>query len=188
MANICSFSMQVNGKHENIERFYNALTQNGKIWIGRGSEADIRYEDDDERAFIDGWCKWSIHAALVLDAISMRIQQETGKGDWHWGDGLQNVEKFLTIWEACKEFNVNMEVYSEECGCEFQEHYKYENGNVTEECVHYQEICLSYEEEEGLTREGIEAKYNCEISDDEWDEGYKSIGGFEWDFDLEEVA
>ena len=46
MANLCSFSMQVNGKHDNIERFYNALTQNGDIWMGRGAEADINYDDE----------------------------------------------------------------------------------------------------------------------------------------------
>lgn len=33
MANICEFSMQVNGEHKNIEKFYEALTQKNDIWM-----------------------------------------------------------------------------------------------------------------------------------------------------------
>lgn len=125
MANICEFSMQVNGEHKNIEKFYEALTQKNDIWMWRGAEADIAYEDEAKRAFIDGYCKWSICAALIKNALSMKEQKETGERYW---SGIDDVKEFLTLFEACKKYHVNMEVFSEELGERFQEHYKYENG------------------------------------------------------------
>ena len=43
MANICSFSMCVKGERKNIEAFYNAMIQNGNIYMGRGGDASIEY-------------------------------------------------------------------------------------------------------------------------------------------------
>lgn len=165
MANICSFSMQVKGTRENIEKFFEAMTQAKDVWMGRGSEADIEYEDEDGRAQIDGWCKWSIQSALIDNALSMRKQQMTGEGYWYWGDEIQNVKEFITLFEACKKYNVNMEVYSEEPGCCFSEHYKYENGKILDECVDYEE---HYDDDGNFIG---------------------AVGGYkDWYFDLEEVA
>ena len=47
MANICSFSMCVKGTHDDIKKFYNAMTQNGNIYMGRGAEAEIQYENEE---------------------------------------------------------------------------------------------------------------------------------------------
>lgn len=57
MANICSFSMIVKGERSSIDAFYDAMSQKGNIYMGRGADAAIQYEDEDNRAFIDGWCK-----------------------------------------------------------------------------------------------------------------------------------
>lgn len=188
MANICSYSMIVKGEMENIKKFVNAMEQKGDIWMGRGAEADVDWEWDENTVVINGWVKWSIYASLCSDAVSMEKQRVTGEGMWYWNDGIQNVKEFLTLWQACQRFNVNMEVYSEEPGCEFQEHYKYENGNITEESVEYKEIYFEDYEDEGYSREGIENLLGIEITDDEWDDGYKEIGGFkDWDFELEDV-
>ena len=53
MANICSFLMRVRGNKGDIEQFYNAMIQNGKIYMGRGAEASLNFEDDD--VCNDGW-------------------------------------------------------------------------------------------------------------------------------------
>lgn len=181
MANICGFSMCIRGKHEDIEAFYNAMTQNGNIYMGRGADADIKYEDED-LAFIDGWCKWSIQSAMIDNAISMRTEPNM----WYWGDGVDasNLE-FITLFEACKKWNLDMEVYSEESGCCFQEHYICSNGDVIcDECVEWNEYCISDYD----TKEEAEAELDIEITDEEWnnrEDEYISRGGFEdWDFEI----
>ena len=162
MANQCDFSMRVNGKHENIEMFFGALTQKDKVWMGRGAVADIEYYDEDNMATIEGWCKWSIQSALIDDAIEMQKQKETGKGRWLPSE-INAVDEFLTLFEACQKYHVNMEVYSSEVGCEFQEHFKYENGDIVDESTDYTEIF------------------------DEDSQEWVGTGGYSWDFDLAEV-
>lgn len=179
MANICGFSMCVKGQHEDIEAFYNAMSQNGNIYMGRGADAEIQYEDEENRAFIDGWCKWSIQSALITHAISMRTEPEI----WHFGNVDASQLEFITLVEACEKWNLTVEVYSEECGCEFQEHYVIDKGEtVCSECVDYYEYYLDDYE----TKEEAEEELEIEITDEEWDEGgYISRGGFEeWSFEI----
>ncbi len=164
MANLCDFVMLVKGNKEEIEKFYKALTQSSsEAWMGRGANADITYEEGG--ACITGYCKWSIQSALIDNAVSMQKQKNNnGEGRWYWGDGIEEVVKFITLFEACDKWNLNMEVFSWESGCCFSEHYKYENGNITDECIDYEEI------------------YNEET------EEYIPVGGFEANFNLADVA
>lgn len=179
MANICSFQMCVRGNHSNIEKFYDALSQKGKIWMGRGAEAELKFESED-RAFIIGWCKWSVQSALMDDAISMRTEPET----WHHEPGEEEHE-YITLYEACKKWSLDMEVYSEEGGCCFQEHYVFVDGDlICEECEDWYEYYLGDYE----TKEEAEEELNIEITDKEWaifSSDYLGRGGFEnWDFEI----
>ena len=164
MANLCSFMMVVVGNtEENINLFLDMMNQNGKTWMGRGAEAsidNIEHEDGKYRAEISGWCKWSVEAAMVDNAISMREHPEKWSG--HGKDDDGNELRFITLYEACEELNLDMEVYSEEPGCEFQEHYLFRDGILElEETEHYEEV------------------YNEETED------YEGIGGFgDWDFEI----
>lgn len=181
MANICSFSMKVRGEHDNIEKFYNAMMQNGTIYMGRGADAEINYDDEECSAQIDGWCKWSVVSAMVTNAESMRSEPDM----WCWGDGKTSEEReFITLFEACKKWNLDMEVYSEESGCCFQEHYVFVDGElICEECVEWNEYCIDDYE----TKEEAEEELNIEITDDEWSNKGSFIGrgGFEnWDFEI----
>lgn len=183
MANMCCLQMIVRGERKNIEAFYNAMSQKGKIWMGRGASAEIEYEEGTNRALINGECKWSVQSALVDNAISMR-SDPTG---WYFGDGVDGSElEFITLFEACKRWNLNMEVYSEECGCEFQEHYVFVDGDlVCDECVDYNEYDLS----EFETKEEAEEELGIKITDEEWenkdDDEWITRGGFEaWDFEI----
>jgi hypothetical protein len=137
MANICCFRMSVKWDKSNISKFTSALTQDGEVWMGRGAEADIDFLSDSE-AEIEGCCKWSIQSALIDDSFSMRRQKETGEG--YWGD-LDTSKGFISLFEACEEYHVNMEVYSEESGCGFSEHYSYNDGEILDECVNFSEEC-----------------------------------------------
>lgn len=179
MANMCGFSMLVRGKHEDIEKFYDAISQNGNIYMGRGAEAEIEYDDEDGVAQIDGWCKWSVQSALTDNAISMRTKPNM----WYWGDDVDvNTLEFITLLEATKKWNLVMEVYSEEPGCQFQEHYVFDNGTILcDECVEWEEYYIDAYE----TKEEAEEEWEIEITDKEWKEGYVSRGGFdEWNFDI----
>lgn len=179
MANLCSFSMNVKGSHENIEKFYNAMSQNGTIYMGRGADAQIQYDDEDSRAFIDGWCKWSIQSALIDNAISMRNEPDK----WYFGENIDKTKlEFITLIEACERWNLTMEVYSEECGCCFQEHYLIRDGIIEiNECVDWNEYFL----DDYVTKEEAEAELEITITDDEWKEKYIERGGFkEWAFEI----
>ncbi len=183
MANLCNFSMRVRGQKEDIEKFYNAMSQKGNIYMGRGGEADIDYEDEGEyyTAWITGWCKWSVVSAMVDNAISMRTEPNM----WYFGDGVDASQfEFITLIEACQRWNLDMEVYSEEPGCCFQEHYMVIDGElVIDDCVEWNEYCI----DDFDTKEEAEAELEIEITDEEWNSGEAFIGrgGFgEWDFEI----
>ena len=181
MANICSFSMKVRGKKENIEQFYKALTQDGRVYMGRGADANIDYEDGDNCAFIDGCCKWSIRSALIDNAVSMRTEPDI----WYFGDGVSSKDfEFITLFEACKRWNIVMEVYSEESGCCFQEHFICDKGEVIcNDCIEWNEYCI----DDYDTKEEADKDFGIVISDNEWNSGdaFISRGGFEnWDFEI----
>ena len=179
MANICSFSMKAKGKSENITAFYNAMTQNGTIYMGRGAEAEINYDDAEGSAQIDGWCKWSVQSAMIDDAISMR----TNPNIWSWGGGVDTSKlEFITLLEATEKWNLVIEAYSEESGCCFQEHYIFDKGTVvSDECVDWEEYWLDGYK----SKEEAEEELEIIISDVEWADRYYSRGGFEsWDFEI----
>ena len=183
MANICSFSMLVKGRHDDIEKFYNAMSQDGPIYMGRGAEAEIDYEDNydcegNDRATIDGWCKWSVQSAMYDNAISMKTKPEM----WAFHDVNPSELEFLTFVEASERWNLEVEVYSEESGCCFQEHYLVRNGVVEiDECVEWNEYWLDCYE----TKEEAEEELEMEITDAEWEEGLVQRGGFEeWVFEI----
>lgn len=179
MANICSFIMCVKGDRENIESFYNALIQKGTIWMGRGADADIDYEDEN-KAFVTGQCKWSVYSALIGNAISMREKPDT----WHFEEGQKDLE-FITLEESCAKWHLEMETYSEEYGIGFQEHYLIKNDEVIiNDCV---EAC-EYDLYEYETKEEAEAEFKIKLSDEEWNKNKGDrfiVGGFEnWDFEI----
>lgn len=184
MANICSFDMRVKGKHENIENFYNAMTHKGNFWMGRGAEAEFYYENEvgaeAEVAAIIGNCKWSVYSALTGNAISMRDEPHL----WDFDDIDVSTLEFLTLDEASEKWDLTIEVYSEEPGVGFQEHYLIKSGSFWEdECVDYTEYYL----EEFKTREEAEQELELQrkITDEEWESDLVVEGGFgEWDFSI----
>ena len=179
MANICGFSMLVRGNIDDIKRFCDAMSQNGNIYMGRGADVEINLDGYDNCAYIDGWCKWSVQSAMVSNAIDMRNNPTR----WAWSDGTDPTKlEFITLFEACQKWNLDMEVYSEEAGCCFQEHYIVVNGDlICDECVDYYEYNL----DDYDTKEEAERELKIEITDDEWRVGgYISRGGFEWNFEI----
>jgi hypothetical protein len=136
-------------------------------------------DKEDKSAHIDGWCKWSVQSAMVTNAISMRTEPNM----WAFTNADPTKLEFITLFEACERWNIDMEVYSEEPGCCFQEHYVVVNGDlICEECVEWNEYCLDNYD----NKADVEEVYDIEISDEEWENGgYISRGGFDsWDFEI----
>lgn len=180
MANICSLLIKARGNKEDIEQFHKALNQDGKIWMGRGAETDLTFEEDGS-AFMSGWCKWSVQSALIDDAISMRTEPER----WYHPEGEEEHE-YITLFEACKKWNLIVEVYSEEEGMQFQEHYICDKGNIIcDECVNWE----VYEVGDYETKEEAEEEWDEEFTDEEWanqdEDGRITRGGFgEWVYEI----
>lgn len=177
MANLCSFLMKARGNKGDIEQFHKALNQEGKIWMGRGAETDLTFEEDGA-AFMSGTCKWSVISALVDNAISMRTEPDL----WAFSSEDKDLE-FITLFEACKKWNLVLEVYSEECGLEFQEHFICNKGEVIcEECVEWHE----YDIYDYNTKEEAEKELGFEITDEEWEhEDFIHRGGFgDWVYEI----
>lgn len=112
----------VRGDKEGIEKFVDALTHKGDVLIGHG--ARIRICNYGERsARITGEVKWSLLESLI---------------------GRPKYGTYLTIFEACEKFAVNMEVYAKEPLSGFQEHLLYENGKRLNDIIPYREIYGEY--------------------------------------------
>ena len=179
MANLCSFLMKVRGHKDDIIQFHKAMMQEGNIWMGRGAGADLEFEDEDF-ATLTGTCKWSIQSALIDNAISMR----TNPSRWHFGSIDANSLEFITLYEACERWNLAMEVYAEECGCQFQEHFVCDKGEVLcDDCVDWEEYFV----EDYETKEEAEEDMGIKFTDEEWANRDDRItrGGFDsWDFEI----
>ncbi len=130
MASICEFRMLIKGSIEGKKKFIDALEQRGQIYMGRGASVDEKEEYSNE-TYLHGTVKWSVKASLIDDAKEMRDNPSR----WYFGGDVDKESlTFLTLWEACEQFGVNMEVFSKEEELNVEEHMKYENGEITEEC------------------------------------------------------
>ena len=140
MANVCSFSMKVVGEKTNVDSFVSALEQKGKFCMGRGGFINVK-DDFDGGSILYGKVKWSMLSSLIEDAVSMCEQKESGKGLWMNNDGFIDNHEFVTLPEASKRFDVDVEAYSTEPECAFKEHILVKKGVIViDDCVPYQEI------------------------------------------------
>ena len=177
MANICSMTMKIMGKESDRDAFIKALTQNGTEYMGRGADVNIS-DETNEYTVVDGWCKNSVLSALIANAESMREKPD----HWNFGDKTANELTFVTLLEASHKYDLDVETYSEEPGCCFSEHYIIKKGKwVKRECIDYNEYWL----ENFSSKEEAEKELEIEISDEAWENGYISTGGFpSWDFEI----
>lgn len=153
MSNTCFGRIRVRGTPNNVKRFKNALTQaNSDCWLGRGFLVEKEEYENEKTVDFYGYCSNSFQSALFDDAESMRKQKLSGNG--YWEDGVYDISEFLTVFEACKRFNVNIEAYSIEPDNGFSEYLKYENGKTLKEVDVYvvaYKNAMEFLEEKGFT-------------------------------------
>ena len=187
MPNYCNYEMKVVGKKENIEEFIKIMNSNYNYrtmefdyerHMGGGvfeAEDDgIRKQGDLYETIIMGDCAWSVHSCMFDDVFSYYHHFKKDYGDEC---------RSTTIPIESQRLSLDIEIYSEEPGCCFQEHYLIMKGDVEiDDCVDYYEYCL----EEYETKEEAEKDLEIEITDEEWEnEEYISRGGYEeWTFSI----
>lgn len=188
MPNYCNYSMCVVGKKENIEEFikvmqadydYGNMVFNHdrhmfRVFEANCDEIEERY-DGRCQVVINGYCAWSVSSCMLRGGYYNSVQKD-----------YPNNFRGTTLDIESKKLNLDIEVYSEESGCCFQEHYIITNGKFDcEECVEWNEVWVDDFE----SKEEAEEELEIEITDDEWttglEEGYFTRGGFEsWDFEI----
>ena len=187
MPNLCSYSMCVKGKKQNIEEFikvikadynYGTMEFSYDRHLFRVFDADYdeieQVGDNAYQVIIYGDCAWSVSSCMLDSYHSYYSQLKERYPKEFRGTTLQIESERL---------NLDIEVFSEECGMCFQEHYIIRKGELeVDECVDWQEYDLT----EFKTKEEGEKEYGIEITDEEWEkEEFIGRGGFEnWNFEI----
>ena len=187
MPNYCNYSMCVVGKKESIEEFievmnagYNYGTmefdydrQMFRVFEAVNDEIE-EYCDGRFQTIINGYCAWSVRSCMFEDGYYRDIKDR-------YPDNFRGTTLLL----ESEKLGIDIEVYSEEGGMCFQEHYVIIEGElVRDETTDWEEIWVEGYE----TKEGAEEDLGIEITDEEWSEGqsegYFTRGGFAWDFEI----
>lgn len=187
MPNYCMYEMRIQGNTHGVEKVIETLKAdydyynnkfNSDKHLFRVFDADIM---DDETVdgirdvIINGSCAWSVFSCMM-----------EGDGTYYssckaeYGDSFRGT----TLVELSKDYSVMIEVYGEECGCEFQEHYLIHNGEVlVEEETKYIELYKDIMEEDEVTLEEVLTEVELTMDNVTDEDDYYRIGGFEnWDF------
>lgn len=175
MPNICGFGMIIKGKKENREKLvsylqahygydYNYETKEHTLencsadkHFFRIFDADAQ-EEDENTTYVSGSCAWSVYSCMF-------------HGNSTYFDDYKDAKnrKCTNMCEATKELDLVVEIYSEEPGLCFMEHFIVDKGEwKVNECVDWEEL---YDED------------GEPIYDEETGE-QKTEGGLEWKFTI----
>ena len=121
MANNCFFTMHVKGKKENVDAFFAELRDYERVphfWRVFSADMLLLQSEPDGTvvAEIIGDCAWSVHCCMC-----------DGEGTY----AKDCPEVSTSLQKESERLSLAIEVFSEEYGVGFQEHYRYENGAET---------------------------------------------------------
>ena len=185
MPNYCGYSMCVKGTKENVEEFikvikadydYGTMEFTHDRHLYRVFEAD--YDEIEEifdgtyQVIINGDCAWSVNSCMFENGYHRNFKER-------FPDNC----KGTTVPIESERLGLDIEIFSEECGMCFQEHYIVRKGVVeVSDCVDWYEYCKDDYE----TKAEAEAELEIEITDEEWNshDSYIMRGGFDWDFTI----
>ena len=165
MSNLCSYSMRIKGERENVYEFHKRMEDYdmpNHLW--RIFEADIydECENEDGTITIDvaGSCAWSIESCCRASGYS------------------EGVDLFEV---NSRELNLEIESWSDECGCAFQEHYHYKNGEcLIDESVEWHEYYYDEDDYESFEEFKKELDLPDDVTEDDLVDGcYYYDGGFD---------
>lgn len=138
MPNYCNYEMKIKGSKRAIQRVVDCLKADYNYDHGKPAHKHFfrvfdvyenemeKNEDGTYTLFVCGDCAWSVHSAMVSKT-----------GESYYSYLKKNFpQDFMgtTLFEQSK--NCEIEVFSEEPGCEFSEHYLFKNGVcLIDDCV-----------------------------------------------------
>lgn len=171
MANLCSYEMKVKGRKEDCMELYRMLTDyNLPRYFQRISGAEIYEEAGTEEAYsicISGTCDWSVRTCM-----------REGQPACDTAD-----RKPASLEKESARLGLEIEVFSEELGFEFQEHVLIRDGRCEEdECV--DTACHYWDKKIYPTIESFNEGEGMQLAEEDFSEdGYYTEGGFgEWEF------
>jgi len=193
MANYCYYEMKVQGRPESVDEFIKIIKadydyDNNKFSFERHFwrvfEAEVSNEEIYEgvkSCIISGNCAWSVEACMFDRGTS--YQASFRKNPKIFGCSEKTICRGTDIIAESKCLNLIIEIYSEEEGIGFQEHYLIINGDlIIDECVNYS--CFYWDEYEYPTIEDFNEGHNTNFTEDMFDNnGELKIGGFKWEYD-----
>lgn len=125
MANSCDYELRIQGSKKDCEEFRKIINyEKDGEQFHRIFSTDLVYEDGDDeshRMTFAGDCAWS-----ALCSFQSEHAKDDGK---------------ITLAEACEKYHLEAEIWTAEPGCEFAEHFQFdENGDeIFNECYDYKE-------------------------------------------------
>lgn len=170
MPNYCNYELLAKGSKENLLKLKEVFQSN------------YNYKKQDDGAFIENDCNWK-HLFRVFEAESIENDLDEGEiniyGYCAWSvyccmcegeytyysdtiDEYGDAFKGTTLQELSRELNLDIEIFSDESGCGFMEHYAYRKG----ECIHNE--CVDW----------------VEAENEETGEYITVSGGLEWDYTI----
>lgn len=182
MPNYCNYEMKVTGTKESVDEFINIIqadyhiSENGTcdcdrhFW--RVFEADVYesgYQGDKYYANLGGYCAWSVYCCM-FDGEDTYNEDCNGEG----GTSLDIETERL---------NLTVEIYSEEPGLGFEEHYVFVNGKLVVDEI--KNDLKEYDGTEFETVKEMNAHYGTSFTQQQFEKDfYLYTGGFEkWVFD-----
>lgn len=149
MSNDCNYSMvAVSYKKSALEKLINIMNyKDENYYIYRVKEVDsseIYSYDNYYCVDIFGIVAWSCYDWFN----SKELPEELIMLNYNQGNPIYGTAHYITMDLLCKKLKIGIELYSDECGCCFQEHYHVDHeGNILiKDCVEWQEI---WEDENG---------------------------------------
>ena len=185
MANNCFYSMYVKGTKDNVEDFIKVIKSNydygtmefeydrHMFRVFSADEGELEVLDNDTYGVvINGDCAWSVASCMLEGGYYSRCKDS-------YGENFRGT----TLTRESEILNLEIEVFSEECGMCFQEHYIVRYGvlEVNEYVDWYEYFLDDYE-----TKEEAEEDLEIKITDEEWEmREIITRGGFgTWDFTI----
>lgn len=180
MPNYCTYSLRAKGTPKAIDELEARLTDydhTPHFWrvfeaIRSDDDPDGKAgEDDVVVAQFDGSCAWSVYSCMC-------------EGEHTYASDHGTPETATSLHKTAKELGLEIEVFSEEPGIGFAEHFHYgaDGGVIADETCDFEEVWWDRDEYPTFD-EFAEENDTCGLTEEDFgEEEYASVGGFGWDF------
>ena len=172
MPNLCSYALRIKGTPEAIAEMEARLTDyDHKPHFWRVFEA-YRTEIADGVVEFSGTCAWSVASCMC-------------EGAGTYADSAEDRSAVTSLAKTAKELHATIEVFSEEPGCAFSEHFLYDNEGTAliEDTVDFYEVWWDRDEYPTFAEFAKNEETYGLTEKDFGDEDYATVGGFDWEFD-----